>query len=100
MTNGKVIELVSIYCPACGHGFTHERKAAGKTLGAVGGAIAGAKVGAGVGLVGGPLGAIAGTIPGAALGLFFGGKAGRSLADDPKCPKCATKFQLPRKTSV
>ena len=97
MALGKVTELISIYCPMCGHGFTHEEKAAGRTIGGVGGALAGAKVGAGVGLVGGPVGAIAGTIPGAVLGFIFGSKAGRSLADDPKCPKCATKFALPGK---
>jgi uncharacterized membrane protein len=97
MTTDKVTELISVYCPSCGHNFNHEKKGTGRTLGAVGGAIAGAKVGAGVGLVGGPLGAIAGTIPGAALGLLFGGRLGRSLTDDPKCPKCATKFELPRR---
>jgi len=61
----KTILLVSIYCPSCGHNFTHEKKTVGKTVGFLGGAALGAKVGAGVGLVGGPLGAIAGTIPGA-----------------------------------
>lgn len=96
MAIDKVTALVLIFCPACGHKFSHAKQATGKTVGGVAGAIAGAKLGAGVGLVGGPLGAIAGTFPGAALGFFFGGKAGRSLADDPKCPKCATKFKMPR----
>ena len=95
MATDKVTELLSIFCPACGHGFTHERQVKGKAIGGVGGAIAGAKVGAGIGLAGGPIGAMAGTIPGAILGAIFGSKAGRSLADDPKCPKCSQKFVMP-----
>ena len=96
MTTVKVAELASIFCPKCGHGFTVEAKSTGKNVGLVGGALAGAKVGAGVGLVGGPIGAIAGTIPGALLGAVFGGRIGRAFADDPKCPKCGTKFVQPR----
>ncbi len=96
MSSDKAIELISSYCPACGHGFFHQKKVAGKAIGGIGGAIAGAKIGAGVGLVGGPLIAMAGTIPGALVGLIVGSKAGRSIADDPKCPKCGTKFKRPR----
>jgi phage tail tape-measure protein len=96
MAETVVTELVSVFCPKCGHGFTCESKSTGKKVGLVGGALAGAKVGAGVGLVGGPIGAIAGTIPGALLGAVFGGRLGRSVADDPKCPKCSTKFELPK----
>lgn len=79
MAVDKVTELIVIFCPACGHKFSHEKKAAGKALGAVGGAIAGAKVGAGVGLVGGPLGAIAGTIPAPLLGFSSVIKRGAHL---------------------
>lgn len=93
----KAIELISVYCPSCGHGFTHEKTVSGKTVGALGGAGAGALLGAKLGIVGGPLGAIAGTIPGAILGAVFGGKTGRAVSDDPKCPKCGVKFVLPAK---
>lgn len=96
MAEQKVTVLASIFCPSCGHGFSHQKSVAGKSVGGIAGAIAGAKVGAGMGLVGGPIGAIAGTIPGAVLGALFGGKAGRSLADDPKCPKCRQKFTMPK----
>lgn len=91
----KVTELVSIFCPACGHKFSHERQAKGKTIGGLGGAAVGAKIGAGVGLVAGPIGAIAGTVPGAIIGAIFGSKAARSLVDDPACPKCNQKFVMP-----
>ena len=95
MAVDKVTELVSIYCPKCGHSFTHPKSSTGKTVGGWGGAGAGACLGAQIGIVGGPLGAIAGTIPGAILGAIFGAKAGRSVADDPTCPKCAVKFEVP-----
>ena len=95
MATVNVTELLSIFCPSCGHGFTHEKQIKGKAIGGVGGAIAGAKVGAGVGFVAGPIGAMAGTIPGAILGAIFGSKVGRSLSDDPKCPKCSQKFPVP-----
>ena len=97
MATEKTIELLSVYCPACGLGFTHEKKIAGKTIGALSGAGAGALIGAKIGIVGGPLGAMAGTIPGAIFGAMFGGKTGRSLSDDPRCPKCEVKFIAPEK---
>lgn len=96
MTVTKVKELVSVFCPKCGHGFSCDKSTAGKTVGGLGGAGTGAWLGAQIGIVGGPLGAIAGTIPGAILGFVFGGKAGRSIVDDPKCPKCGVKFVLPK----
>ena len=93
----KLIELISVYCPSCGHGFTYEPTVSGKTMGVLSGAGAGALLGAKIGIVGGPLGAMAGTIPGAIFGAIFGGKTGRSLADDPQCPKCNVKFIAPVK---
>ena len=96
MTTDKVIQLISIYCPSCGHNFSHEKKVVGKTVGFVGGAALGAKFGAGVGLVGGPLGAIAGTVPGAILGAVFGSKLGGAVTEtNPSCPKCGTDFKMP-----
>jgi hypothetical protein len=97
MTNDiKIIELVSVFCPACGHKFDHKKRAPGKIVGFWGGALVGAKAGAGIGIVGGPIGAIAGTIPGAIVGAIFGRKLGGAITDaDPKCPKCTTAFKMP-----
>jgi len=96
MATEKVVELISVFCPSCGHKFTCPKASTGRTVGRWGGAGAGAWAGAQLGIVGGPLGAIAGTIPGAVLGYVFGGRAGRSVVDDPKCPKCSVKFVVPR----
>lgn len=87
-------ELRAIYCPHCGYTFNFDVSNQGKTGAGVAGAAAGAALGAKIGIVMGPLGAAAGTIPGAILGWVFGGKAGKSLVDDPQCPKCAKKFSL------
>ena len=56
---------------------------------------AGAILGAKVGIAMGPLGAIAGTIPGAILGGLFGNNLGNNY-DNPRCPNCNTKVQIPR----
>ena len=87
-------EVVKVFCPKCGNGFSHERSAAGKTVGGLGGAAAGAALGAKVGIAMGPLGAIAGTIPGAILGAVFGSSKG-SVLDQAKCLKCSTSFDAP-----
>lgn len=87
-------EFVKVFCPRCGNGFSHERSAAGTTVGGLGGAAAGAALGAKVGIAMGPLGAIAGTIPGAILGAVFGSRKGSEF-DQAKCPKCSTSFDAP-----
>lgn len=87
-------EVVRVFCPKCGNGFSHERSAAGKTMGGFGGAAAGAALGAKVGIAMGPLGAIAGTVPGAILGALFGSSKGSEF-DQAKCPKCSTSFDVP-----
>ena len=84
----------TIFCPKCGYKFLHEVNITGKAVGGGSGAAAGAAIGAKIGLVAGPFGAIAGTIPGAILGAIFGAKAGESY-DNPQCPSCSAKFQLP-----
>jgi len=90
-----VVELISVFCPKCGHGFTHEQSNSGKTVGGLSGAMAGAALGAKIGIAAGPLGAFAGTIPGALLGAVFGSSKGSQL-DQAKCPKCKTAFDLPK----
>jgi len=85
---------VLLYCPSCGFKFTHEIKDKGKIIGTTGGASAGAVLGAKMGIAMGPLGAIAGTIPGAVLGGLFGNKLG-TKHDNPQCPVCGTKFNIP-----
>lgn len=89
-----VVELVSVYCPKCGHGFLHKKTATGKTVGGAGGAAAGAVLGAKIGIAAGPLGAFAGTIPGAILGAIFGKSKGGKL-DRATCGRCKTAFDVP-----
>jgi hypothetical protein len=88
------IDLVEIFCPKCGHKFTHQKMVGRKATGGLGGAVAGAALGAKIGIVAGPLGAFAGTIPGAFFGAMFGSSAGSKLGR-PKCKKCGTSFQAP-----
>lgn len=85
---------IFVHCPGCGYGFTHELLSNGKAVGGISGASAGAILGAKVGIAMGPLGAIAGTIPGAILGGLFGNNLGNNY-DNPRCPNCNTKFQIP-----
>jgi hypothetical protein len=87
-------KIVSVFCPSCGFGFTHQVSNAGKAVGGGGDTAAGALLGAKIGIVAGPLGAMAGTVPGAILGALFGKKAGGTL-DNPVCPQCSVKFPLP-----
>lgn len=87
-------DKVHVYCPICGYGFSHLLQNDGKLKGGAGGAAAGAIIGAKVGIAMGPLGAIAGTIPGAILGGLFGKDFGKKY-DNPMCPSCGTKFQIP-----
>ena len=90
---------INLYCPSCGFGLIHKIKNGGKIVGGSSGAAAGAALGAKIGIAMGPLGAIAGTVPGAILGGIFGGKAGGNL-DNPQCPKCGTKFNLPENKKI
>ncbi len=90
---------LNLYCPSCGFGFIHKIKIGGKVVGGSGGAAAGAALGAKIGIAAGPLGAIAGTIPGAILGGIFGSGAGGKL-DNPQCPKCGAKFNLPENKKI
>lgn len=85
---------IKVHCPKCGYGFNHEVIISGQVTGGIGGAAAGAILGGKIGLALGPLGAIAGTIPGAILGGIFGKDFGNDF-DNPRCPSCATKFQIP-----
>lgn len=87
---GKVI----VFCPSCGYKFSHKITIGGAATGGLGGMAAGAAFGAKIGIVGGPLGAIAGTIPGAILGALFGKNIGKNI-DNPRCPSCSTKFDVP-----
>lgn len=93
-SNTSKENFVYVHCPSCGYGFSHEKAIGGKITGGAGGATAGAVLGAKVGIAMGPLGAIAGTIPGAILGGIFGKSFGNKY-DKPRCPKCATKFEIP-----
>ena len=92
MSNSQ--EKVYVHCPSCGEGFSHSKQSGGKVTGGVGGATAGAILGAKLGIVMGPLGAMAGTIPGAIIGGLFGQDFGKKY-DNPRCPNCGIKFQLP-----
>lgn len=85
---------IRVHCPKCGYGFIHEVVISGQVTGGLGGAAAGAILGGKIGLALGPLGAIAGTIPGAILGGILGKDFGNDY-DNPRCPSCATKFQIP-----
>lgn len=85
---------IFVHCPACGYGFNHELTNGNAVGGGISGASAGAILGAKVGIAMGPLGAIAGTIPGAVLGGLFGNSVGSNF-DNPRCPNCNTKFQIP-----
>lgn len=85
---------IKVHCPKCGYGFIHEVVISGQVTGGLGGAAAGAILGGKIGLALGPLGAIAGTIPGAILGGILGKDFGNDY-DNPRCPSCATKFQIP-----
>lgn len=97
-SNQKKTEIkakeVFVHCPRCGYGFAHKLLSNGKSLGGISGASAGAILGAKVGIAMGPLGAIAGTVPGAILGAVFGNNLGNNY-DNPRCPNCNTKFQIP-----
>jgi uncharacterized Zn finger protein (UPF0148 family) len=87
-------EEVTVFCPSCGFKFNYLEHFSGRVTGGVGGAAAGAILGAKVGIAMGPLGAIAGTLPGAILGSVFGKDLGKKI-DNPICPSCQTKFELP-----
>lgn len=86
--------VISLHCPKCGYKFMHEVLINGQVTGGIGGVATGAILGGKIGLALGPLGAIAGTIPGAILGGIFGKNLGNDY-DSPRCPNCATKFQIP-----
>jgi DNA-directed RNA polymerase subunit RPC12/RpoP len=90
----NIQEKMYIHCPSCGYGFSHAKQNKGKLTGGASGLAAGAMLGAKVGIAMGPLGAIAGTIPGAILGGLFGKDIGKKY-DNPRCPSCGTKFQIP-----
>jgi len=85
---------VILHCPSCGSKFSHNIENKGKLVAGSSGLAAGAILGAKVGIAMGPLGAIAGTVPGAILGGIFGKNIGKSY-DNPQCPFCGTKFQIP-----
>lgn len=89
------LSIVEIYCPKCGHKFSHQSSVGGKIKGAGGGVISGAILGGKIGITAGPLGAIAGTVPGAILGALFGTKIGNHF-DKALCPKCKTSFNSPK----
>ena len=84
-----------VFCPNCGHSFSHSEIITGKVTGGIGGIVTGAYLGAQIGIAGGPFGAIAGTIPGAILGGIFGKNIGNNF-DKPICPNCETSFELPK----
>jgi len=72
--------------------FVYETKVRGRLGGVLSGFAGGAAIGAQFRIAGGPLGAIAGTIPGGILGALGLGKLGKNWIDDPKCPRCNTRF--------
>ena len=91
--------LLEVFCPSCGHNFTHSLENNGKLTGGLTGMAAGAYFGAQVGIAGGPFGAIAGTIPGAILGGLFGNNFGKTF-DSPQCNKCHTTFEMPKNAKI